>query len=301
LNEEDYYAEDDEEYVAKKENKINSDIIYDIDILYKNETNYIYLELNASTTNISVYTPETLKEIVLSLETELIQKMNDVMNKVSGSGWAIYRYNKMYSILHTINTRRAGSYIKTPEKYDYPKCGLINIKNEDDECFKHCTSYHQTKQEKHDNRLTVLSKFNNTYNYKDISYPTSLEDVKQFEINNELCITSYTINKHNDVITHQLGNLKYHKIRINLLLIYDEEHTKSHFIYIKTVERLLNISTTSLYKDKNCCPYCNKVVNNDIPFEEHLFKTHYDTTNNCNISLPKEGDKMAFFLIIRIY
>jgi hypothetical protein len=37
------------------------------------------------------------------------------------------------------------------------------------------------------------------------------------------------------------------------------------------------------------------VVNTDTPLEEHLFKTHYDTTNNCNISLPNEGDKMAFF------
>jgi hypothetical protein len=115
LNEEGYYDEDDEEHAPKKEKTINSDIIYGIDMLYKNETNYIYLKLNASTTNISVYTPETMKEIVLSLETELIKKMEDVMNKVKGSGWAIYRYNKMYSILHTINTPRAGSYIKTPE------------------------------------------------------------------------------------------------------------------------------------------------------------------------------------------
>jgi hypothetical protein len=37
------------------------------------------------------------------------------------------------------------------------------------------------------------------------------------------------------------------------------------------------------------------VVNNDIPFEEHLFKTHYDTKNNSNISLPKEGDKITLF------
>jgi hypothetical protein len=81
---------------------------------------------------------------------------------------------------------------------------------------------------------------------------------------------------------------------MNLLLIYDEEHIKSHYIYIKHDERLLNICTTSFYKNTNFCPYCNKIVNNDIPFEEHLFKTHYDTKKNCNISLPKEGDKMAF-------
>ena len=35
------------------------------------------------------------------------------------------------------------------------------------------------------------------------------------------------------------------------------------------------------------------MVNNDIIVEEHLFKTHFDTQNTCNIELPKEGDKMA--------
>ena len=44
----------------------------------------------------------------------------------------------------------------------------------------HCTSYHQPKQYKPDDRLTKFDKFNNTYNYNSISYPTSLEYVKAF-------------------------------------------------------------------------------------------------------------------------
>ena len=63
---------------------------------------------------------------------------------------------------------------------------------------------------------------------------------------------------------------------------------------MKKVERLLTISRTSFYKDKSFCPYCNTVVNNDIPFEEHLFKTHFDTEHTCNVQLPKEGDTMTF-------
>ena len=40
---------------------------------------------------------------------------------------------------------------------------------------------------------------------------------------------------------------------------------------MKEVGRLLNICKTSFYKDRNFCPYCNTVVNNDMPFDEHLF------------------------------
>jgi hypothetical protein len=68
-----------------KQNQMPSDIIYGITMLYNNE-NYIYLELNASTANVSVYTSESMKETVLSLEAELIKTMHDVINKVSGSG-----------------------------------------------------------------------------------------------------------------------------------------------------------------------------------------------------------------------
>ena len=82
----------------------------------------------------------------------------------------------------------AGSFIKTPDKYKYPTCGVINTKNEDNECFHHFTTDHQTKQDNHDDRLTVWSNLNNPYNYNDISYPTSVQDVKMFDINNELCI-----------------------------------------------------------------------------------------------------------------
>ena len=41
--------------------------------------------------------------------------MYDAIEKVKGSGWSIYRYRKMYSVLHNIKVQRAGSYIKTQE------------------------------------------------------------------------------------------------------------------------------------------------------------------------------------------
>ena len=35
-------------------------------------------------------------------------------------------------------TIRGSSYIPTPAKFAYPNNGLINIKNNDDKCFKWC-------------------------------------------------------------------------------------------------------------------------------------------------------------------
>ena len=43
---------------------------------------------------------------------------------------------------------RGSSYIPTPEKYSNAKCGLINIQNDDQECFKWCMKYHQSLKDK---------------------------------------------------------------------------------------------------------------------------------------------------------
>jgi hypothetical protein len=88
--------------------------IKDYKMAYKYSYN-IHKDLNVSTKKISVYTSDTMKEIILSLENELIEQIAAAIEAAKGSGWTVFRYNKMYSILHTINTPRAGSYIKTPE------------------------------------------------------------------------------------------------------------------------------------------------------------------------------------------
>ena len=86
---------------------------------------------------------------------------------------------------------------------------------------------------------------------------------------------------------------------MNLLLIYDDEHTMSHFIYIyiyiKQVERLFDICKTSVYNDKHMV---HTVMNLDIMIyllKNIYLKTHLGTKHNCDIQLPHEGDNMVFF------
>ena len=105
-----------------------------------------------------------MNESVVSLKPELNNKLESAIDSAEGSGWAIYKYNNLYITSHTTKTDRAGSYIRTPDNYNYPKCGLVKLKNEDEKCFKHCTLYHQTKKENHDDRLAKLEQNNNTYN-----------------------------------------------------------------------------------------------------------------------------------------
>ena len=147
------------------------------------------------------------------------------------------------------------SYIPTPEKYSNPKCGLKNIQNDDQECFKWCMKYHQTDKSKNSDRLSVLKKVEDKYNYDNMQFPTSYNDIKTFEENNKVCVMVYTTTtekcieneeeKHELVIIRDfLGNPYYFlNDNINLFRITDNEDN-SHYVYIKHVSRLFNLSST---------------------------------------------------------
>ena len=74
------------------------------------------------------------------------------------SGLTLMKIHYFFFDVYKIKAIRGSSYIPTPEKYSNPKCGLINIQNDDQECFKWCMKYHQTDKSKNSDRLSVLKK-----------------------------------------------------------------------------------------------------------------------------------------------
>ena len=60
-------------------------------------------------------------------------------------------------------------------------CGLINIHNEDEECFRWCLKYHQSKKGKNDHRITALMKVEDEYNNEGIQIPVSYDDIDMSE------------------------------------------------------------------------------------------------------------------------
>jgi hypothetical protein len=127
---------------------------------------------------------------------------------------------------------RGSSYIPTPEKYSNSNCGLINIKNNDQKCFKWCMKYHQTQQNKNQQNISFLKKIKDKYNYDGIDFPTTYDDITKFEDQNKVCIFIFEIDDEGGIIKSRNGNTNYiHDDLIYLLLIEDEE--QSHYVYIK--------------------------------------------------------------------
>ena len=190
---------------------------------------------------------------------------------------------------------RAASYIPTPERYKNAKCGLINIQNPDQECFKWNALYHQTPKGKNDDRLSVLKKVVDKYKWDDINFPASYEDISRFEELNQMCVFVYGLDDENNIHCQKKGNSKY-ILNDCMYLLRVEEEDQAHYIYIKHLDRLFNAHQHVVDKDKRLCPICTKKIHiND--YKSQLSQCYKFEKDGTLISLPEKGfkDTMEFY------
>ena len=146
-----------------------------------------YWEYKPMTTNSKV--DQTVRSNLLDiLESQKNKIRNVFYHEIGnlGSDWVLDRYKHVIISCFTIKPPRASSYIDTPAPYNNPKCGLINIQN-DDKCFEWCMKYHQTKKIKnadklHADRVSVLRNIKDKYNYDDNTFPVNFDHIKHLKI-----------------------------------------------------------------------------------------------------------------------
>ena len=122
-------------------------------------------------------TKSTIKKVINEQISSLVAKLYALGDRMQGSGWVLKRHTKLAIDLFSIKVAR-GAYIPTPERYASPKRGLINLKNKDQECFRWCVRYHVSPKEKHDDRISVLSKIQDKYDYTGIDFPATYDDMQ---------------------------------------------------------------------------------------------------------------------------
>ena len=247
-----------------------------------------------TSTKVQEIASSSFKSVLESQQDKLKQLFISDCNNL-GSEWMLDRFTRFIVACYTVKPSRASSYIPTPEPYNNAKCGLVNIQNKDNKCFEWCTKYHQTPKAKHDDRTTVLSKADDKYNYDNIHYPASFDDIKTFENNNKVCVNVYRIDQDNSIVLDYAGDIDYIKNDIIYLLRIEHED-QSHYVYIKHIQRLLNLNSyTKPDKHKEFCPYCNKNVCADDFFNNHLKDCYKRASGEGSlIKLPEQGSTMKF-------
>jgi hypothetical protein len=133
--------------------------------------------IHAHTMPESVYSKEGAAPMIRSKKADLQKRLQARIDHQAGSGWAVKKIKSLFLTTYTQTPSRGSSYIPTPEALCNPKLGLINIQNNDNECFKYCLLYHQSEKKKNGERVSALKKLEDKYNWNGVSFPASFNDI----------------------------------------------------------------------------------------------------------------------------
>ena len=226
--------------------------------------------------------------------TEFYQRSVDkIMESLSsfqkeGSNWVIESIANVALHIVKHNPLSGSSYIELHPDIMRKKA-VINMKNEDDECFKWCIVRALNPVKKHANVVSdLLRKQALELKWEGIVWPMKLKDIQKFEKMNNISVNVLGLNG-TEVYPLRPSKFNY-ETEINLLLIHDDE--KQHYCLIKDVSRLLSAQTSKKQHKKFFCMRClNSFGRQDLLVNhKELCGQHEEV----KVVMPEEGSTVSF-------
>ena len=243
----------------------------------------------------STETEEVYSEMVDEIEEE-IQKVK----YAEGSGW---RFKEIINLeLHTTrwDPINAGSYIDLPPFLKNKKA-IINMKNQDDECFKWSVLRALNPKNKNAERIdNDLKSKQDTLNMKGIRYPVSFRDIDRFESQNpNISISVIGYNKDERLYPLKRSNYTGCEHDIVLLLIkelVEEKNGKKrenfHYCLVKNISALLASQINNHKGTRHICLNCFCGFSTENSLNTHK---EYCYNNECvKILMPEPGTFLRF-------
>ena len=229
---------------------------------------------------------EVFNEMVDEIEAS-IQKTENA----EGSGWVLESITDIK--LHTAewNPLNAGSYMELPT-YLKIKKAIINMKNQDNECFKWCVLRALNPKNNHPERVDkdLISK-QDTLNMKGFKYPVSLRDIDRFEsLNPTISVTVLGYDETDKVYPLRVSDYTGCEHDIILLLMKDGEN--SHYCLVNNISALL---ATQINNHKGARYFCLRCLNS-FKCKQSLDKhKEYCYNNECvKTVMPEKGTYLKF-------
>ena len=209
-------------------------------------------------------------EIIKLLFESFLQRFEEnLQNKMRGSEFEFDGINFFYYSFNRTSIYRGGTYIDSP-KWLKDKKSTINLKNNDDKCFRYAVTLalNLDNIEKNPQRISKIKPFIDQYNWKDIDFPPTNKDWRKLELNNDIALNILYI-PHNtkkiQLAYRSKNNLTCDK-QIILLMITDGE--KWHYLVIKHLPGLLK-GITSTHEKGFYCLNCFQSYRTKNKLESH--------------------------------
>ena len=226
--------------------------------------------------------------------------VEEILNRIArwiskGSGWVIERILNLYLNIVSYIPLKGRSYFPLPGESRNSKRGLINLQNDDNECFRWCHVRHINPDKKDPQRITQKDrKIAQTLDYTGVTFPVTIKDMGRIEKQNKININAYLYNEDGKYVTPYRNSETEYGDTLNVLLIEREAESeyKQHYVYIKDFNRL-NFNVNKHEHKKYFCQRCIQPFYSEDDLEAH--KGDCLIINGTQrIEMPQPGSKVFF-------
>ena len=205
-------------------------------------------------------------EITDSLQLTKQQIMNKIAQWISeGSGWTIQSVDSHYLNIAKYEPMKGSSYIQLPSELRNSAKGLINIKNEDNECFRWCHIRHLNPQDKNPQRIKKTDKqYVGKLDYSNIEFPVGVKHYNKIEKQNSININVFGYENKQPYPIY-VSKEKYED-HMELLLVTEKEN--KHYVLINDFNRFMYNQTKHEHR-KHFCMHCLQCFSSDRVLSNH--------------------------------
>ena len=227
--------------------------------------------------------------------------VEEILNRIArwiskGSGWVIERIINFYLNIVSYVPLKGRSYFPLPEELRNSRKGLINLQNDDNECFRWCHVRHLNPVQKNPQRLTQKDRaVAKTLDYTGVTFPVTIREMGKIEKQNNININAYVYNEDGKYVTPIRNSETAYEDTLNVLLIEreTEKEYKQHYVYIKDFNRL-NYNVNKHKNKKHFCLHCLQHFYSEDHLEAH--KGDCLIINGTQrIEMPQPGSKVFFY------
>ena len=214
-------------------------------------------------------TPQTIINQIEINEALQMSKQN-ILNLISqwiseGSGWTIQSVDSHYLNIVKYKPMKGSSYIQLPYELRNSAKGLINMKNEDNECFRWCHIRHINPQEKYPQRIKKVDKpYIEKLDYSGVEFPVSVKHYNKIEKQNSINISVFGYEDKQPYPIY-VSKEKYED-HMELLLITENEN--KHYVLIKDFNKFM-YNQTKHKERKHFCMYCLQCFSSERVLNNH--------------------------------
>ena len=222
-------------------------------------------------------------------DTMIDKVMENIANfQMQGSNWT---FKSIIALeIHTVayEPLRGSSYIPLPRALATRKA-IINLKNEDDECFRWAVLRAMNPTDKNPQRIDKnLKSKRDQINMDGIEFPVSLKSIDKVEKQNPNI--SINVFGYEDCVYPLRVSKVVDKTAINLLLISDDE--KQHYCLIENMSRLLSSQTGNQQHTSHYCMKCLNPFHSQEALSKHI---DYCYSNEAvKVDMPDEETTISF-------